>query len=74
MGRHLGFERLRIVGIRESEIPSVTRRDFFMRDHVDDFRLSGSGKAGDGGFQGIQDRLNLVMSLPLGEVTPYEQD
>ena len=69
MGRHLVFERLGTVGIRESEIPSVTRRDFFTRNHVDDFRLSGRRKAGDRGFRGIQDLLNLVLSLPLGEVT-----
>jgi hypothetical protein len=69
MGRHLGFERLRIIGISESEIPSVDRRDFFMRNHVDDFRLSGSRKAGDGGFHSIKAVLNLVMFLPLGEVT-----
>jgi hypothetical protein len=40
-----------------------------MRDHVDDLRLSGCCKAGDVGFHGIQDVLNLVMFLPLGEVT-----
>ena len=69
MGRHLGPERLRVARIRESRIPSGDRRDFFMRNHVDDFRLSGSRKAGNRGFHGIQDLLNLEMFLPLGEVT-----
>jgi hypothetical protein len=40
-----------------------------MRNHVDDFRLSGSREAGNLGFHGIHDLLNLEMFLPLGEVT-----